>query len=134
MSNEKTEIKPTERFFTEYCEKCSKVIKHCFKREDLQDRGGGLYSGIFLHKCKDNKDIHALMVYFDEDLAHRGGERSILIEPTIAEELLVDVGRLSEREHSDVEEIISLVDKELSSSEEKKEDLVSKMDKWVKSF
>jgi hypothetical protein len=68
-----------DQSFTEYCEKCGSSVTHHFKKEMLEDKGGGLYSGIFLHKSKNNHEIHAMLAYFDTNLANRGGEGSKVI-------------------------------------------------------
>jgi hypothetical protein len=65
--------------FTEYCEKCGTSVTHHFKKDMLENKGGGLYSGIFLHKSKNNQEIHAMLAYFDTNLANRGGEGSKVI-------------------------------------------------------
>jgi len=65
--------------FTEYCEKCGTSVTHHFKKDMLENKGGGLYSGIFLHKSKKNQEIHAMLAYFDTNLANRGGEESKVI-------------------------------------------------------
>lgn len=70
--------------FTEYCEICKKTVKHPFEKKQLQKRGGGLYSGIFLHKDKDNNGIHAALAYFDGNLSHRGTESSTFIQTELS--------------------------------------------------
>lgn len=66
--------------FTGYCEKCKTKITHHFRKEQLEQKGGGIYSGVFLHNSKDNKEIHAILAYFDSDLADRGTEDSNVIQ------------------------------------------------------
>ncbi len=68
-----------EHAFIDYCEICKKNITYCFKKEQLLRKSSDLYSGIFLHKSADNKEIHAVLSYFDENLAHRGTEGSKVI-------------------------------------------------------
>jgi hypothetical protein len=70
---------PEEHSFTEYCEKCGSSVTHRFTKDMLENKGGGLYSGIFLHKSKDNQEVHAMLAYFDINLANRGGEGSKVI-------------------------------------------------------
>ncbi|WP_287583839.1 hypothetical protein [Candidatus Borrarchaeum sp.] len=77
-----------QKIFSEYCEICKTTIKHPIKKEQLHPRGGGLYSGIFLHKCKENEEIHAVLSYFDADLAHRGTEGSKLFHTDLSLENL----------------------------------------------
>jgi len=66
--------------FMDYCEICKKNIAYQFKKELLQRKSSDLYSGVFLHKSKDNKEIHAVLAYFDNNLAHRGTEGSKVIQ------------------------------------------------------
>lgn len=66
--------------FTGYCEKCKTKITHHFRKEQLVNKGGGIYSGVFLHNSKDNKEIHAVLAYFDDNLADRGTEDSTVIQ------------------------------------------------------
>jgi len=68
-----------EHAFIDYCEICKKNITYCFRKEKLLRKSSDLYSGIFLHRSADNKEIHAVLSYFDEDLAHRGTEGSKVI-------------------------------------------------------
>jgi len=77
-----------QKIFSEYCEICKTTIRHLFKKEQLWPRGGGMYSGIFLHKGKENEEIHAALSYFDNDLAHRGTESSKLLQTDISLENL----------------------------------------------
>ncbi|MHA2061821.1 MAG: hypothetical protein ACW963_05985 [Candidatus Sifarchaeia archaeon] len=63
----------------EYCEKCGSSFTHHFTKDMLEKKGGGLFSGVVLHKSKNNKEIHAMLAYFDTNLANRGGEGSIVI-------------------------------------------------------
>jgi len=65
--------------FIEYCEKCGTSVTHHFKKDMLEKKGGGLYSGIFLHNSKNNQEVHAMLAYFDTNLANRGGEGSKVI-------------------------------------------------------
>lgn len=65
--------------FIEYCEKCGTSVTHHFKKDMLEEKGGGLYSGIFLHNSKNNQEVHAMLAYFDTNLANRGGEGSKVI-------------------------------------------------------
>jgi len=73
-----------QKIFSEYCEICKTTIKHPFKKEQLHPRGGGLYSGIFLHKGIDDEEIHAALSYFDNELAHRGTEGSKLLQTDLS--------------------------------------------------
>ena len=73
-----------EKVFSEYCEICKTTIKHPIKKEQLHPRGGGIYSGIFLHKGIEDDEIHAALSYFDNDLAHRGTEGSKLLRTDIS--------------------------------------------------
>lgn len=66
--------------FTGYCEKCKAKITHRFRKDQLMHKGGGIYSGVFLHNSKDNKEIHAVLAYFDDNLADRGTEDSTVIQ------------------------------------------------------
>ncbi|MFX1518385.1 MAG: hypothetical protein ACFFCD_00460 [Promethearchaeota archaeon] len=66
--------------FIDYCEICKKNITYKFRKDQLLRKSSDLYSGVFLHKSKDNKEIHAVLAYFDEDLAHRGTEGSKIIQ------------------------------------------------------
>ncbi|MEM3587509.1 MAG: hypothetical protein QXO71_09335 [Candidatus Jordarchaeaceae archaeon] len=66
--------------FTGYCEKCKTKITHRFRKEQLMQKGGGIYSGVFLHNSRDNKEIHAVLAYFDDNLADRGTEDSKVIQ------------------------------------------------------
>lgn len=77
-----------KKVFSEYCEICKTTIKHPIKKEQLHPRGGGLYSGIFLHKGIENEEIHAALSYFDNDLAHRGTEGSKLFQTDLSLENL----------------------------------------------
>ncbi|MFX1466578.1 MAG: hypothetical protein ACFFA5_08915 [Promethearchaeota archaeon] len=77
-----------KKVFSEYCEICKTTFKHPIKKEQLHPRGGGLYSGIFLHKGIENEEIHAALSYFDNDLAHRGTEGSKLFQTDLSLENL----------------------------------------------
>nr|MDO8079208.1 hypothetical protein [Candidatus Freyarchaeota archaeon] len=66
--------------FTGYCEKCKTKITYRFRKDQLDQKSGGIYSGVFLHNSKDNKEIHALLAYFDSNLADRGAEDSNVIQ------------------------------------------------------
>jgi hypothetical protein len=70
-----------EHTFTEYCEKCGRNYIHRFMKDQLRHKSSNLYSGIFLHRGKDNEEIHAVLAYFDKNLANRGIEASNLIQP-----------------------------------------------------
>lgn len=94
--------------FAEYCEICKKTVKHPFKKEQLQKRGGGLYSGIFLHKDEDNKEIHAALAYFDVNLAHRGTESSNLIQTELSPEDLEQGILPSLKDESDIKQNIKM--------------------------
>ncbi|MHA2330251.1 MAG: hypothetical protein ACXACR_17160 [Candidatus Hodarchaeales archaeon] len=65
--------------FIEYCEKCGTSFTHRFNKDMLENKGAGLFSGIFLHKSKNSQEIHAMLAYFDTNLASRGGEGSKVI-------------------------------------------------------
>ncbi len=66
--------------FTGYCEKCKTKFTYRFSKEQLEQKSGGIYSGVFLHNSKDNKEIHAVLAYFDSNLADRGTEDSNVIQ------------------------------------------------------
>ena len=69
-----------ELVFTGYCEKCKTKFTYRFSKEQLEQKSGGIYSGVFLHNSKDNKEIHAVLAYFDSNLADRGTEDSNVIQ------------------------------------------------------
>ncbi|WXG41906.1 MAG: hypothetical protein WED07_14265 [Candidatus Freyarchaeum deiterrae] len=66
--------------FTGYCEKCKTKFTYRFSKNQLEQKSGGIYSGVFLHNSKDNKEIHAVLAYFDSNLADRGSEDSNVIQ------------------------------------------------------
>ncbi len=66
--------------FLDYCELCKQNISYQFKKEQLLRKSSDLYSGIFLHKSQNNDEIHAVLAYFDNNLAHRGTEGSRVIQ------------------------------------------------------
>jgi hypothetical protein len=66
--------------FIGYCEKCKTKFTYRFSKDQLEQKSGGIYSGVFLHNSKDNKEIHALLAYFDSNLADRGTEDSNVIQ------------------------------------------------------
>jgi hypothetical protein len=66
-----------------YCKVCDCYVTILFSKQALLEKGifdGGLISGTFLHKPQD-KDAHALMLYFDREFNHRGTVCSKIIEP-----------------------------------------------------
>ncbi|MHA2061823.1 MAG: hypothetical protein ACW963_05995 [Candidatus Sifarchaeia archaeon] len=66
--------------FMDYCEICKKSISYQFRKDQLLRKSSDLYSGVFLHKCKDTKETHAILAFFDNDYAHRGTESSKVIQ------------------------------------------------------
>ena len=87
--------------FIEYCEKCGTSVTHHFTKEMLEQKGGGLYSGVFLHKSKSNNEIHAMLAYFDTNLANRGGEGSKVI---LTNGVSLEHLKKNEKKHLDEEE------------------------------
>ncbi len=89
--------------FIEYCEKCGTSVTHHFKKNMLEKKGS-LYSGIFLHKSKNNEEVHAMLAYFDTNLANRGGEGSkVILTNGVSLEPLKDNGKHLDEEVNKLE-------------------------------
>ncbi len=86
---------PKKLSFIDYCELCKKNINYKFRQEQLLRKSSDLYSGVFLHKSKDNKEIHAVLAYFDDNLAHRGTEGSKVIQTDGVSLEFVQKGKVS---------------------------------------
>ena len=66
-----------------YCNVCDCYVTILFSKKALLEKGtfdGGLISGTFLHKPQDKED-HALLLYFDKEFNHRGTVCSKIIKP-----------------------------------------------------